>query len=146
MRRIASTVVAGTLALGALLACSATDDPPATAPEIGLTPGPGVSILSRPTPSRTTVPRAEPGDGTPPLVFGDCVIETSRSTSGVLERINYGERSCREAMADRPNAWKVVNLGDRAECPDDDRHITFTISPLLPSSTSDYTYVCAERL
>ncbi|GIF69009.1 hypothetical protein Ais01nite_70440 [Asanoa ishikariensis] len=34
----------------------------------------------------------------------------------------------------------------QTKCPEDGRHISFTVGPLLSSSTSDYTFVCAERL
>ena len=84
-----------------------------------------MSILSRPTESPTAAPeRDEPGDGRPPTVYGDCVIEVSRQTTGILERITYGEKSCAE----------------------DGRHISFTIGPLLSSSIDDTTFVCAEQL
>lgn len=148
VRRIASILVAAALVLGGLVACSASDDAAVPAPEIGLTPGPGVSILGRPTASQTTVPRSEVGDGSPPLVFGDCVVELTRSSGGPVQRVTYGELSCAEAAERRPEAWTVVDLTDnlRAECPEDGRHISFTVGPLLPSSTSDYTFVCAERL
>ncbi|WP_144022869.1 hypothetical protein [Asanoa hainanensis] len=147
MRRTASTLVAAALVLGTLVACAATEDEAVPAPQIGLTPGPGVSILARPTPSQTTVPRSEVGDGQPPLVFGDCVVELTRSSGGPVQRVTYGEVPCAEAK-DRPEAWTVVDLTDnlRAKCPEDGRHISFTVGPLLPSSTSDYTFVCAEKL
>ena len=148
VRRLASILAAAALVLGGLVACSASDDVAVPAPEIGLTPGPGVSILSRPTPSQTLVPRSEVGDGSPPLVFGDCVVELTRSSIGPVQQITYGELSCAEAAERKPEAWKVVDLTDnmRAKCPEDARHISFMVGPLLSNSSSDYTFVCAERL
>ncbi|MEV4537810.1 hypothetical protein AB0J82_28935 [Asanoa sp. NPDC049518] len=108
MRRIASILVAACLFLGALVACSASGDEAVPALEIGLTPGAGVSILARPTASQTTVPRSGPGDGIPPLVFGDCVIELTRSSGGPVQRVTYGEVPCAEAGELNPNAWTVV--------------------------------------
>ena len=87
----------------------------------------------------------DPGGGRKPIVFGDCVAETGRSDLGPIEQIHYAEIPCAEAGA-HDEAWKVVDLTERPDCPDDSRHLSFTISPLLPSTTSDVTYVCAEAL